>query len=112
LCTCTRFFIRSTAPTSLSTLSLHDALPIFVCARERHLGPDIRPGVLYTSDQAHYSVAKAAKLAGIMPDRVRSVPSDGQYRLRTEDRKSTRLNSSHSQISYAVFCLTKQSLLL
>jgi aromatic-L-amino-acid decarboxylase len=39
---------------------------------------------LYTSDQAHYSVAKAAKLAGIMPDRVRSVPSDGQYRLRTE----------------------------
>ena len=55
-----------------------------VCARERHLGLDIRRGVLYTSDQAHYSVAKAAKLAGIMPDRVRSVPSDGQYRLRTE----------------------------
>src|SRR5438105_15760467 len=37
-----------------------------VCARERHLGADIRPGTLYTSDQAHYSVVKAAKLAGIM----------------------------------------------
>jgi aromatic-L-amino-acid decarboxylase len=52
-----------------------------VCARERHLGPEIRRGVLYTSDQAHYSVAKAAKLAGIMPDRVRQVPSDEGYRL-------------------------------
>src|SRR3989441_5866964 len=55
-----------------------------VCARERHLGPEIRRGVLYTSDQAHYSVIKAAKLAGIMPDRVRSVASDGQYRLRID----------------------------
>ena len=55
-----------------------------VCARERQLGADIRPGVLYTSDQAHYSVIKAAKLAGIMPDRVRSIPSDDRYRLRTD----------------------------
>ena len=35
-----------------------------VCARERHLGPDIRRGVLYTSDQAHYSVMKAAPILG------------------------------------------------
>jgi aromatic-L-amino-acid decarboxylase len=55
-----------------------------VCARERHLGPDIRRGVLYTSDQAHYSVIKAAKLAGVMPDRVRSIPSDDVYRLRID----------------------------
>ncbi|MGB7219795.1 MAG: aminotransferase class V-fold PLP-dependent enzyme [Vicinamibacterales bacterium] len=52
-----------------------------VCARERHLGPDIRRGVLYTSDQAHHSVAKSARLAGIMPDRVRPVRSDSRYRL-------------------------------
>lgn len=52
-----------------------------LCARERHLGADIRPGVLYTSDQAHHSVLKSAKLAGIMPDRVRALPCDEQYRL-------------------------------
>ena len=52
-----------------------------VCARERHLGAEIRAGVLYTSDQAHHSVLKSAKLAGIMPDRVRVVPSDARYRL-------------------------------
>ncbi len=52
-----------------------------VCARERHLGAEIRRGVLYTSDQAHHSVLKAAKLAGVMPDRVRAIPCDRQYRL-------------------------------
>ena len=55
-----------------------------VCARERHLGAEIRRGVLYTSDQAHHSVLKAAKLAGVMPDRVRAVPSDERYRLRKD----------------------------
>lgn len=52
-----------------------------VCARERHLGAEIRRGTLYTSDQAHHSVLKAAKLAGVMPDRVRAVPCDDRYRL-------------------------------
>jgi aromatic-L-amino-acid decarboxylase len=52
-----------------------------LCARERHLGTDIRRGVLYTSDQAHHSVLKAAKMAGIMPDRVRALPCDEHYRL-------------------------------
>ncbi|HEY7286370.1 MAG TPA: aminotransferase class V-fold PLP-dependent enzyme, partial [Vicinamibacterales bacterium] len=52
-----------------------------LCARERHLGSEIRRGVLYTSDQAHHSVLKSAKLAGIMPDRVRAIPCDAQYRL-------------------------------
>jgi aromatic-L-amino-acid decarboxylase len=54
-----------------------------LCARERHLGADIRRGVLYISDQAHHSVLKAAKLAGIMPDRVRAVESDEGFRMRT-----------------------------
>jgi aromatic-L-amino-acid decarboxylase len=52
-----------------------------LCARERHLGADIRRGVLYTSDQAHHSVVKAARLAGIMPDRIRALPCDRRYRL-------------------------------
>ena len=52
-----------------------------LCARERYLGADIRRGVIYTSDQAHHSVLKAAKIAGVMPDRVRALPCDGHYRL-------------------------------
>jgi len=52
-----------------------------LCARERHLGPDIRRGVLYTSDQAHHSVLKSAKMAGVMPDRVRAIRSDDRYRI-------------------------------
>jgi len=55
-----------------------------VCGRERYLGADIRRGVLYTSDQAHHSVLKSAKLAGVMPDRVRAIESDERYRLRID----------------------------
>jgi aromatic-L-amino-acid decarboxylase len=52
-----------------------------VCGRERYLGAEIRRGVLYTSDQAHHSVLKSAKLAGVMPDRVRAIASDGAFRM-------------------------------
>jgi len=55
-----------------------------VCAREKYLGPDIRRGVLYTSDQAHHSVLKSAKLAGVMPDRVRAIESDDRFRVRID----------------------------
>ncbi|HKB09214.1 MAG TPA: pyridoxal-dependent decarboxylase, partial [Vicinamibacterales bacterium] len=55
-----------------------------VCARERFLGAEIRRGVLYTSDQAHHSVLKAAKLAGVMPDRVRPIESDAAFRMRID----------------------------
>jgi aromatic-L-amino-acid decarboxylase len=55
-----------------------------VCARERHLGAEIRRGVLYTSDQAHHSVLKSAKLAGVMPDRVRAIASDDRFRMRVD----------------------------
>ena len=55
-----------------------------LCARERLLGAEIRRGVLYTSDQAHHSVLKSAKMAGIMPDRVRAMPCDAHYRLPVE----------------------------
>lgn len=55
-----------------------------VCARERHLGADIRQGVLYTSTQAHHSVKKSARLAGIASDRVRALPVDEHFRLRID----------------------------
>jgi aromatic-L-amino-acid decarboxylase len=55
-----------------------------LCAREKYLGVDIRRGVLYTSDQAHHCVIKSAKLAGIMPDRVRSIPVDAAFHIQTD----------------------------
>lgn len=55
-----------------------------VCARERRLGPDLRPGVAYVSTEAHHCVFKAAKLAGIMPDRIRQIPVDDHFRMRVE----------------------------
>jgi aromatic-L-amino-acid decarboxylase len=60
-----------------------------LCARERHLGAEIRRGTLYTSDQAHHSVLKAAKLAGVMPDRVRAIASDDHYRLPIDELRAT-----------------------
>ena len=54
------------------------------CAREKLLGVDIRPGTLYVSSQSHHCIAKAAKLAGIAHDRVRTVEVDADFRLRTD----------------------------
>src|SRR2546427_12459356 len=83
------FFFNDTATTEIYTLSLHDALPI-----------------LSVHDQAG-----ALELAELLPggpfrDQVRV---RDQHPGRVGDRKSTRLNSSHSQISYAVFCLKKKN---
>jgi len=52
-----------------------------VCAREKLLGPDLRMGVIYVSTDAHHSVAKSAKLAGVLPDRVRVLPVDESFRM-------------------------------
>ncbi len=54
-----------------------------VCARERLLGPRLRDGVLYASTQVHHSVRKSAKLAGILPDRVRPIAADSAFRIDT-----------------------------
>jgi aromatic-L-amino-acid decarboxylase len=77
-----------------------------LCARERHLGAEIRRGVLYTSDQAHHSVLKSAKLAGIMPDRVRGLACDEQYRLPVVDlreypdqQKAEELQDTHRKVT-------------
>jgi len=55
-----------------------------VTAREARLGARLREGVLYASSQAHLCIAKAAKLAGILADRVRLVPVDADFRLRVD----------------------------
>ncbi len=55
-----------------------------VSARHARLGSDLRRGVLYTSTQAHHCVAKAAQLAGIMPDRVRSIAVDERFAMRID----------------------------
>src|ERR1039457_7686599 len=82
LCYCLSFFFffNDTATTEIYTLSLHDALPI-------------SPPPFFLLDSAH------SMRFGVM--RADSA------RVRRIDRKSTRLNSSHLVISYAVFCLKK-----
>lgn len=55
-----------------------------LCARERHLGPDLRSGTAYVSEEVHHCVFKAARLAGIMPDRVRRIPVDERFRMRVD----------------------------
>ena len=67
--------------TTGGSMSIFNAI---VCARERQLGTEIRSGVLYTSTQAHGSVVKSARLAGILPDRVRIVSVDEQFRMRVD----------------------------
>src|SRR3712207_9462877 len=89
------FFFNDTATTEIYTLSLHDALPILL----RGVRAD-----------AH-RVAQGVTAAG---DHARGVlvgPEDRRDALATDrvDRKSTRLNSSHANISYAVFCLKKKN---
>src|SRR6266516_6569024 len=76
------FFFNDTATTEIYTLSLHDALPI-----------------------SHQEVSVAGW------EKLDEVPFDFERRrisVLVRDRKSTRLNSSHRTISYAVFCLKKK----
>lgn len=61
------------------------AFNAIVAARERLLGPELRSGTLYVSSQTHHSVAKAARLAGILPDRVRQIAVDPRFRMRVDE---------------------------
>src|SRR2546430_5266152 len=54
------------------------------------------------------SVEGPAKLHAIKPSLLSHDPQPAEHKWKYQDRKSTRLNSSHSQISYAVFCLKKK----
>src|SRR5256885_4553279 len=78
------FFFNDTATTEIYTLSLHDALPIY------HVFPALCGGA-------------PAAIAALDQQRPRRM----EHR-HGPDRKSTRLNSSHLVISYAVFCLKKK----
>src|SRR2546427_6602842 len=85
------FFFNDTATTEIYTLSLHDALPISTMCMPCDLGLGSFFLSTRTSEQGKCPIC-----------RPRTCES------RERDRKSTRLNSSHSQISYAVFCLKKK----
>src|SRR3712207_8625367 len=89
------FFFNDTATTEIYTLSLHDALPIYL--GEAHLGGG-RPhaGRGRAGDDVLGRHGAGPQVTG---DRVD---------LQDADRKSTRLNSSHANISYAVFCLKQK----
>src|SRR3712207_7951902 len=91
------FFFNDTATTEIYTLSLHDALPICrPAARRRMIGADRanRTGVPFDVRENG--------------DDLVDVPGVDDDAWRDGDRKSTRLNSSHANISYAVFCLKKK----
>src|SRR5438445_13658282 len=94
------FFFTPTAPTEIYTLSLHDALPI---------SGDL--GFWHTSIKLT-SVANStllANLASLFVTLAAWIFLEQRPTKREADRKSTRLNSSHANISYAVFCLKKKN---
>src|SRR3712207_7782486 len=93
------FFFNDTATTEIYTLSLHDALPILIPAAAAP--QSVHDGVqrLALIDPLPTETARRIVL---LQDRLDRLP--GLIR----DRKSTRLNSSHANISYAVFCLKKK----
>jgi aromatic-L-amino-acid decarboxylase len=55
-----------------------------ITARRERLPPDFLRGAIYVSDQVHHSALKAALLAGLLPERVREIPSDEHFRLRVD----------------------------
>src|SRR3712207_8769822 len=98
------FFFNDTATTEIYTLSLHDALPISRSERLERQEPVHRLGG---------RAAVRDRRAGGAPRRAadgrdRPVAGRGAHLPAAADRKSTRLNSSHANISYAVFCLKKK----
>src|SRR2546430_9606701 len=88
------FFFNDTATTEIYTLSLHDALPISFALVE--LDADLLETEPLDERPASDGDEHQVGLHGL------AVTEE-------QDRKSTRLNSSHSQISYAVFCLKKKT---
>src|SRR3712207_8616429 len=92
------FFFNDTATTEIYTLSLHDALPIL------HVGQLLAArGGLGARERAGRPRGPARGVL-VVGDRL-ALP---RRHRRQGDRKSTRLNSSHANISYAVFCLKKK----
>src|SRR5436190_11631677 len=89
------FFLDAASTPEIYTLSLHDALPIFV---RRHVGDEAALERTQLGQRDRPNAARA------------DVSRHLDHRVVGEDRKSTRLNSSHTVISYAVFCLKKKTI--
>src|SRR3712207_8584344 len=99
----TLFFFNDTATTEIYTLSLHDALPIWDGCVDLVVS---EYGASIWCDPHHW-VPEAARV--LRPGgRLVFLVNAWLAVLCQEDRKSTRLNSSHANISYAVFCLKKK----
>src|SRR5689334_23995241 len=96
------FLFNDPSPTEISALSLHDALPISVSGAIKIDSQDIRNYTLNSLRQQISFVLQETLLfhAPVWQNIAYGKPGD---------RKSTRLNSSHSSISYAVFCLKKKT---
>src|SRR3712207_8865699 len=105
---CLSFFFNGTATTEIYTLSLHDALPISGRRLARaQLAVDVEqglvlPGGVVLLERGAHRLDVAELLQDLRLGPAEGLEQDGQ------DRKSTRLNSSHANISYAVFCLKKK----
>src|SRR5690606_41630821 len=97
------FFYNATSPPAIYTLSLHDALPISL---ELALWHGVTPPLLL-------SVATVALTLLLYWQRrgIRRFARPRGLNTARLDRKSTRLNSSHVKISYAVFCLKKKNII-
>src|SRR3712207_9581269 len=92
-----RFFFNDTATTEIYTLSLHDALPI--CVRDPHGRIRELTRTRCGGDHVSSQGERRCTIGEFVPATVKT--------RNAEDRKSTRLNSSHANISYAAFCLKK-----
>src|SRR3712207_7930841 len=90
------FFFNDTATTEIYTLSLHDALPILGGPQTTEVVPLHHAREALADGRAGHVDILAGEVVGSMS----TCPA--------RDRKSTRLNSSHANISYAVFCLKKK----
>src|SRR3712207_7629353 len=99
------FFFNDTATTEIYTLSLHDALPIYV-RPQRHNSHASIPSLKARSTSARVKLADCASMNWHMYSWAYHHSPIVSYS--SADRKSTRLNSSHANISYAVFCLKKK----
>src|SRR5690606_41390616 len=95
--------VNPAAPTGIYTLSLHDALPIFA----ETLGPTGFVDAVEIEQQRHRQ--PLSKTGRPRPRGAAGFVQPGGKVRATLDRKSTRLNSSHVKISYAVFCLKKKT---
>src|SRR5207248_11260246 len=106
------FCFTHTSTSEIYTLSLHDALPIFGLWVRRFLGA--RVGHLASGDDCRSYGRQTGRAASHDVDRCcvyaaqRNAGTAHWFLAGAPDRKSTRLNSSHRTISYAVFCLKKK----